>query len=63
MESTTVVKAFALLESIAAGSSEGQRLSELAEAIDMAKPTAPRLIKTLVGLGYVDTPGGGVYRL
>ncbi|MEW4562099.1 IclR family transcriptional regulator [Bremerella sp. JC770] len=63
MESTTVVKAFALLESIAAGSPDGLRLSELAEAVDMAKPTAHRLIKTLVGLGYVDAPGGGIYRL
>lgn len=62
MESTVLVKAFALLEQLAGG--PGQRtLAELAQGAGLAKPTAHRVLASLVSLGYVERRGGGLYRL
>jgi DNA-binding IclR family transcriptional regulator len=61
MESTAVVKAFALLEA-AAGAPEGVGLAELASTVGLNKPTAHRILKTLSALGYVERLGFGQYR-
>ena len=48
----SVARAFGLLETL--GDLEGEAgISELAEATNLALPTIHRLIRTLVGLGYV----------
>jgi DNA-binding IclR family transcriptional regulator len=62
MESSVVVKIFRLIEALAA-SEEEQPLGELAEQVELAKPTAHRLLKLMVQLGYVKRNEGGLYRL
>ena len=61
MESTAVVKAFALLEA-AAGAPQGLALGELASLVGLNKPTAHRILKTLSAIGYVEKSGFGHYR-
>src|SRR4051794_5659634 len=61
MESTLLVKAFAILEA-AAGAPHGVALGELASQVGLSKPTAHRILKTLSALGYVERSGFGQYR-
>lgn len=62
MESTVLVKAFALLEELAR--SQGPKpLAELAQAAGLTKPTAHRVLASLVSLGYVERRDGGRYRV
>jgi len=62
MESSVVAKTFALIEVLAASERE-QPLGEIAHAVQLAKPTAHRLLKLMVELGYVTRTEGGMYRL
>jgi DNA-binding IclR family transcriptional regulator len=62
MESTVLVKAFRLLEAMAAERSD-KSLAELAQLAHLTKPTAHRILKSLADLGYVNHAGGGIYRL
>ncbi len=62
MESTQLIKLFGLLEA-AAGFTEGRSLADLASAVGLTKPTAHRILKTLVALGYMERCGNGIYRL
>jgi IclR family transcriptional regulator, KDG regulon repressor len=61
MESTQLVKLFGLLETLA-GHADGLPLAELAAEVGLAKPTAHRILKSLVALGYAERADGGVYR-
>jgi DNA-binding IclR family transcriptional regulator len=61
MESAQLVKVFALLEA-SAGQPAGRPLADLAADASLPKPTAHRLLKTLVALGYMERVGNGVYR-
>lgn len=61
MESSQLVKVFGLLEATA-GHPDGRSLAELASEVSLAKPTAHRLLKTLVAMGYMERMGNGVYR-
>lgn len=61
MESTTLVKALALLEATATGPA-GRSLAELATEVGLAKPTAHRILKTLTTLGYLEKTSAGIYR-
>lgn len=62
MESTLIVKTLALLEATA-GHSDGRSLADLAAEVGLTKPTAHRILKTLVALGYMERgAGNGVYR-
>lgn len=61
MESSAVVKAFALLEASASVPS-GLALGDLAAIVGLNKPTAHRILKTLSALGYVEKSGFGQYR-
>jgi len=61
MESTSLVKALALLEATAA-QPEGRSLAALAAEVALAKPTAHRILKTLSTLGYLERGEHGVYR-
>lgn len=61
MESTILVKAFAILE-VAAGTPRGLALGELAAQVGLSKPTAHRILKTLASLGYVEKSSFGHYR-
>jgi len=61
MESSLIIKLFGLLEA-SAGFPEGRSLAELAADVGLAKPTAHRILKTLVALGYMERAGAGVYR-
>ena len=61
MESSLVVKLFGLLEA-AAGHPDGRPLADLASDVGLTKPTAHRILKTLVSLGYIERCGAGVYR-
>lgn len=56
----TVVKAFALLEALAAHG-QPRRVTELARELGMAKSNVHRLLQTLVGLGYVRRDEHGLY--
>lgn len=60
MESTVLVKAFSLIESLANGA---VGLAELATAAGVTKPTAHRILQSLVSLQYVEALGDGKYRL
>ena len=62
MESTVLVKAFRLLEAMAAERGD-KSLAELAQLTHLTKPTAHRILRSLADLGYVDHSGGGIYRL
>jgi DNA-binding IclR family transcriptional regulator len=61
VESSVLTKLFGLLEATA-GHLEGRPLAELAAEVGLAKPTAHRILKTLVALGYMERQDGGVYR-
>lgn len=62
MESTSLVKAFSLLESLAELEGSGS-LNQLALGSGTTKPTAHRILRCLTGLGYVQHDSGGIYRL
>lgn len=63
MESTVLVKAFALIESLAGGGGS-VTLAELAALTGQAKPTTHRVLRALVALGYVEqSADDGAYRL
>ena len=62
MEPSVVVKVFAILEAMS-NSPEGRSLASLAEAVALPKPTLHRLLKIMVGLGYVDRAPDAAYRL
>lgn len=62
MESTVLVKAFALLEALGT-SNQPMGLAQLAQQCDLAKPTAHRVLGDLTRLGYVERIEAGVYRL
>ena len=62
MESSSLVKAFSLLE-ILADFEGSASLNQLSFGVGMTKPTAHRILGCLVGLGYVRHDPGGVYRL
>ncbi len=61
MESSSLVKALGLLEATAQEPA-GRGLAILAAEVGLAKPTAHRILKTLVALGYLERSAGGVYR-
>lgn len=60
MESTVLVKAFSLIEALANGA---VGLAELASVARVTKPTAHRILQSLVSLGYAESMGDGKYRL
>jgi DNA-binding IclR family transcriptional regulator len=60
MESTTVLKALGLLEALAT-TQRGRSLAELALELQLPKPTAHRLLKTLSLAGYVAKGEPGCY--
>jgi DNA-binding IclR family transcriptional regulator len=62
VESTVLTKAFGLLEAMADDAGDGKPLAALAASAGMAKPTAHRILRSLVALGYVQRPEAGVYR-
>jgi IclR family acetate operon transcriptional repressor len=62
MESGTLVKAFDLLEALA-DREKAATLAELATALNLAKPTAHRVLRSLISLGYVHHEAGGKYKL
>ena len=62
MESTVLVKAFAILETLA-HEQKPMSLAELTEVLSLNKPTIHRILQDLIGLGYVERVGGGVYVL
>ena len=62
MESTVLVKAFALLEALGAAQ-RAMPLATLAQQCGLAKPTAHRVLGDLTRLGYVQRVETGVYRL
>lgn len=61
MESTSLVKALAVLEATAADPA-GRSLATLAAEVALPKPTIHRILKTLVTLGYLEHTSLGVYR-
>jgi len=61
MESGSLSKACGLLEATA-GYPQGRTLAELADEVGMPKPTAHRILNSLMALGYVERPNAGVYR-
>ena len=61
MESSVLDKLFGILEATA-GRGEGVPLAEIAGEVGLAKPTAHRILKHLVALGYMERCGSGVYR-
>jgi len=62
MKETSLVKGVMLLESLAESDSEAA-LAQLVEATGIVKPTAHRLLQSLVQLGYVRHRTGGFYQL
>lgn len=62
MESTVLVKAFAILETLAARR-EPMSLAELTEALSLNKPTIHRILQDLIALDYAKRVSGGVYVL
>ena len=60
MESTVLVKAFALIEALANGA---VGLAELAATAGVTKPTAHRVLQSMVALQYVEAMGEGHYCL
>jgi IclR family acetate operon transcriptional repressor/IclR family KDG regulon transcriptional repressor len=61
MESTSIVKALALLEAVASEPT-GRSLGSLASEVHLTKPTAHRILKTLTQLGYLERGENGTYR-
>src|SRR5438132_7641948 len=61
VESSVLVKLFGILEATA-GCADGRPLAEIAAEVRLTKPTAHRILKMLVALGYMDRVGPGVYR-
>ena len=62
MESSILVKSFSVLEALAnLGRPIG--LAELAATTGISKPTAHRVLRSLIALGYVAAVGGGAYQL
>ncbi|MCC7087224.1 MAG: IclR family transcriptional regulator [Pirellulales bacterium] len=61
MESSILVKAFALLEATAERPST-KSLGDLASTVGLTKSTAHRILRTLRALGYVERLRGGQYR-
>lgn len=59
MESSIIVKAFKILEAIAAESGCG--LAALSQKLEMTKPTVHRIVGDLVGLGFVRRDENGHY--
>jgi DNA-binding IclR family transcriptional regulator len=62
MESRALVKAFDLLEALA-DRDKTATLAELATALQLPKPTAHRILRSLASLGYVHHEAGGRYAL
>lgn len=62
MESGILVKAFALLETLA-DAPGGKGLADLAATNALAKPTAHRVLQCLIGAGYVEKSEVSAYRL
>ena len=62
MESGTLVKAFDLLEALA-DRGKTATLAELAASVHLTKPTAHRILRSLLALGYVQHQPGGIYGL
>ncbi len=61
MESSILVKTFALLEATAEKPA-AKSLGELAASVGLSKPTAHRILKTLTALGYIERSRGGHYQ-
>jgi len=61
MESSILVKAFALLEATAERH-EARTLGQLAAMVGQSKPTAHRILNILSTLGYIERSGNGCYR-
>jgi DNA-binding IclR family transcriptional regulator len=62
MESTSLVKAFSLIEFLAELEGSGS-LNQLSLGTGTTKPSAHRVLRCLIGLGYVQHDSGGIYRL
>lgn len=62
MESGSLVKAFSLIEQLADRQGAAS-LNDLALGARVTKPSAHRLLQSLIGLGYVQHETGGIYRL
>lgn len=62
MESGSLVKAFDLLEALADRGGSAT-LAELSASLQLAKPTAHRILHSLLKLGYVHHQSGGAYAL
>ena len=62
MESSVLVKAFLLLETLGR-EDEPVTLASLSEQVELAKPTVHRLMGNLISLGYVERVGTGRYQL
>jgi len=62
MKETSLVKGVLLLESLAASDNEAT-LAQVVESTGIVKPTAHRLLQSLVQLGYVQHRAGGFYQL
>ncbi len=62
MESSSIVKAFSLVELLAELKGSGS-LNQVALGTGMTKPSAHRILRCLVELGYVQHDSGGIYRL
>ena len=59
IESSMLTKVLGLLEATA-GRPVGCPLVEIAADVSLRKPTAHRLLKTFVALGYMEKQDGGV---
>ena len=62
VESTVLVKAFSLIESLA-GDGGSATLAELATITGQAKPTTHRVLRSLMSMGYIERSAEGEYRL
>ncbi len=62
MESTVLVKSFAIVE-VLANCDGAITLAELAMASGFTKPSVHRILQSLVAIGYVAPAGGGAYCL
>jgi DNA-binding IclR family transcriptional regulator len=62
VESTVLVKAFSLIETLASVGGSAT-LAELALATGQAKPTTHRVLRALMAMGYAEQSAEGEYRL
>lgn len=62
MESSVLVKTFAILETLV-GCDDNLPLAELSEQVSLPKPTVHRIVRDLALMGYVQRVGNGRYRL